>query len=54
MKGNLTIGGSRISATLKMEHFVIIVSGWKLLTIITKSPILNIVAVLDPPLLMAS
>ena len=33
-----------------MELFVIIVNGWKSLTIITKSPILDVVAVLDPPL----
>ena len=29
-------GGSRTAATSKMEHFVIIVKAWKLLTIITK------------------
>ena len=33
-----------------MEHFVIIVNGWKLLTIITKSSILDVAAVLDAPL----
>ena len=33
-----------------MEHFVIIVNDWKLLTIITKSSILDVAAVLDPPL----
>ena len=33
-----------------MEHFVIIVNGWKRLTIITKSSILDAAAVLDPPL----
>ena len=31
----------------EMEHFVIIVNGWKPLTIITKSSILNVEAVLD-------
>ena len=31
-----------------MEHFVIIVNAWKRLTIITKSSILGIAAVLDP------
>ena len=31
----------------EMEYFVIIVNGWKLLTIITKSSILNAEAVLD-------
>ena len=34
-----------------MEHFVIIVNGWKPLTIITKCSILDVVAVLDPPLI---
>ena len=33
-----------------MEHFVIIVNGWKPLAIITKSSILDVAAVLDPPL----
>ena len=44
-------GGSRTAATSKMEYFVIIVNGWKLLTIITKHSILDI---LDPPLLFTS
>ena len=43
-------GGSRTAATSKMEHFVIIVNSWKPLTIITKSSILDVAAVLDPPL----
>ena len=43
-------GGSRTAATSKMEHFVIIVNGWKPLTIITKSSILDVATVLDPPL----
>ena len=43
-------GGSRTAATSKMEHFVIIVNGFQLLTIITKSSIVNVAAVLDPPL----
>ena len=43
-------GGSRTAATSKMEHFEIIVNGWKPLTIITKSSILDVAAVLDPPL----
>ena len=42
--------GSRTAATSKMEHFVIIVNGWKPLTIITKCSILDVAAVLDPPL----
>ena len=33
-----------------MEHFVIIVNGWKPLTIITKSSMLDVAAVIDPPL----
>ena len=45
-------GGSRTAAASKMEHFVIIVNGWKPLTIITKSSILNVAAVLDPPLIL--
>ena len=32
-----------------MEHFVIIVNGFQPLIIITKSSILNVAAVLDPP-----
>ena len=43
-------GGSRIAATSKMGHFVIIINGWKPLTIFTKSPILDVATVLDPPL----
>ena len=49
--GILFRNGSRTAATSKMEHFVIIVNGWKLLTIITKNSILDFAAVLDPPLL---
>ena len=44
-------GGSRVAAASKMERFVIIVQGWKPLTIITKYSILNVAAALDPPLL---
>ena len=44
-------GGSRTAATSKMEHFVIIVNGWKPLTIVTKRSIPDVAAVLDPPLL---
>ena len=44
-------GGSRAAATSKMEHFVLIVNGWKPLTIITKRSILDVAAVIDPPLL---
>ena len=41
---------SRTAATSKMERFVIIVNSWKPLTIITKHSILDVAAVLDPPL----
>ena len=44
-------GGSRTAATSKMEPFVIIVNGFQPLTIITKRSILDVAAVLDPPLL---
>ena len=46
-------GGSRTAGTSKMERFVIIVNSWKPLTIITKRSILDVVAVLDPPLVLA-
>ena len=42
--------GSRTVATSKMEHFVIIVSSFQPLTIITKRSILDVAAVLDRPL----
>ena len=38
------------SATSTMEYFVIIVSGFQLLTIIKKCYILDVAVVLDPPL----
>ena len=41
--------GSRTAAISKMERFVIIVNGWKSLTIITKRSILDVTAALDPP-----
>ena len=47
-------GGSRTAATSKMERFVIIVNGYKPLTIMTKCSILDVAAVLDPPLYKAS
>ena len=47
----MTKGGSRIAATSKVERFVIIVNGWKSLTIITKHSILAVAAALDPPLM---
>ena len=42
--------GSRTAATSKMERFVIIINGFQPLTIITKHSILNVAAVVDPPL----
>ena len=47
-------GGCRTAARSKMEHFVIIVNGWKSLTIITKISILHVAAVLDPSLKISS
>ena len=43
-------GGSKAAATSKMKYVVIIVNGWKPLTIITKNSILDVAAALDPPL----
>ena len=48
------MGGSRASVTSKMKRFVIIVNGWKPLIIITNHSILDVAAVLDPPLTTAS
>ena len=45
-----TRDGSRAAATSKMECFVTIVNGFQPLTIITKYSILDVAAVLDPPL----
>ena len=42
--------GFRTAATSRMELFVIIVNGWKLLTIITKNSISDVAATLDTPL----
>ena len=42
-------GRSTTAAPSKMEHFVIIVDGWKPLTVIKKSSILYIQVVPDPP-----
>ena len=41
---------SKAAATSKMVHLVIIVNGWKPLTIITMRSILKVAAPLDPPL----
>ena len=45
-----TRSGSRTAATSKMELFVIIVNGFQSLTNIKKCSILDVAAVLDPPL----
>ena len=45
-----TRGGPRTTATSKMEHFVMIVNGWKPITVVTKSSILDVAVVPDPPL----
>ena len=47
-------GRSRTAATSKTVHFVIMVNGFQPLTIITKSSILDITAVLDPPVTLIS
>ena len=44
------MGGSKTAATSKMERFVIIVNGFQSLTIIRNCSILEVAAVLDPPL----
>ena len=44
----VTRGESRTAETSKVQLFVIIVNGWKPLTIITKSSTLDVAAVLDP------
>ena len=44
--------GSRTAAISKMKRFVVIVNGWKPLTIIKKRSILDVAAVLDPSLKM--
>ena len=52
LTNNIIRGGSRTAAISKMERFVIIVNGWKPLTIITKRSILDVAAVLDRPLII--
>ena len=47
-------GGSRTAVTSKPERFVIIVNGCKPLTIITMHSVLDVAAVLDPPLTLGS
>ena len=48
---NLRRGGSRAAATFKMERLLIIVNGFRPLTVITKLSILDVAATLDPSLL---
>ena len=43
-------GGSRTAATSKMKCLVIKVNGLHPLTVITKRSILDVAAILDPPL----
>ena len=43
--------GSMTAVTSKMESFVITVNGFKPLTVITKLSILDVAAVLDPPMI---
>ena len=50
-KSKITRDGSTAAARTKMECFVIIVNGWRSLTIITKHSILDVAATLDPPLI---
>ena len=49
---NIFRGKSKTAASSKIECFSIIVNSWKLLTIITNCSILDIAAVLDPPLIL--
>ena len=44
----------RLLQTSKMERFLIIVNGWKLLTIMTHSSILDVAAALEPPLIIST
>ena len=47
-------GGSRTTATSKVELFLIKGNGFHPLTIITKSSTLDVAAVLDPPLMVVT
>ena len=51
---NLIRDWSRTAATFKMERFVIIVNSFQPFTIITNRSILDVAAVLDPPLISAT
>ena len=50
----LARGGARAGAASKMERFVIIVNGWKPLTIITKHSVLEVVNYYHKPLHLGS
>ena len=47
---NTLRGGPKTATTSTMERFVVIVNGWKPLTIITKRSILDVKTALDPSL----
>ena len=49
-KDDINAAGSRTAARSKVEIFVAIVNGWKPLTLVIKSFISNVAAVLDPSL----
>ena len=49
-KENSNSAGSKIAAASKIKCFVIIVNGFQPLTILTKRSILDVAAVLHPPL----
>ena len=48
---SISRGGAGTAAASKMERFVIIVNGFQPLTILPKCSILDVTAVLDPPLI---
>ena len=52
IQNSLFRGAFRTTATPKMKHFFITVNGFQLLTVITKSSILDVATFLDPPLLL--
>ena len=43
--------GSGAAAVSGVEHFVVVVNSWKPMAIFTKRSILDVAAVLDPPLM---
>ena len=54
MSESILRGGSRTAATSKMEQIVIIVNRFQPLTIITKCSVLDVAAVLDPPMSLST